>query len=498
MNRRRALIGYAVFGPLIFLSAYDLTGINAFAQAGRVVTTLALLAVAEPFFVALPRRPLFGCFVSTLLLFAVWLLQPLSALLFADGSAALLSMRETLYAAIWCSVLWIAFLSIRDRDDLLFAIRLVDWLGIAIALSVYAAVAAQRFGIVLGDVQESEYGLRVFGPLGDMVTYVLLLFLFRELSRGAWARFAFYLPPFLVGGTRGALGALFAGLLAAAAFEAIRFARRKPLAVSRGRLMAAFLGALFVLGSLFFSAPGQSLLERFGNLDSLGDDSSSAARWRTIDFSWQLFAAHPILGIGPGGYATHVENEGLTWSHEDSEDPDDPGQRLFDMEFNTAAQNQVSQIAAETGSVGLLMFALWCFVALHTLHRASSSNDTELAAFFAGAEIYAIAILIGTQWTCYLMDKSSMVYVLFLVIGLADRATADDGDVRSPARVGASAAPPPARVVAAARTACGWQPKAANRWPLRHHGKRRGGFVFVSCAPPPRDARLAHRWGKRR
>jgi O-antigen ligase/polysaccharide polymerase Wzy-like membrane protein len=498
MHLRRYLIGYAVFGPLMFLSAYDLTGINAFAQAGRVVTTLALLAVAEPFFAVLPRRAPSTCFTLTLLLFALWLLQPLTALLFADAPAALLSMREALYAAIWCSVLWIVFLAIRDREDLLFAIRLVDWLGIAIALSVYAAFAAQRFGIVLGDVQESEYGLRVFGPLGDMVTYVLLLFLFRELARGGWPRFAFYLPPFLVGGTRGALGALFAGLLAAAAFEGVRLARRRPLALGRGRLSAILLGAGVVLGSLFFSAPGQSLLERFDNIDSLGEDSSSAARWRTIELSWQLFAAHPVLGIGPGGYATHVENGGLTWSHQDSGDPDEPGQRLFSIEFNTAAQNQVSQLAAETGSVGLLMFALWCSVAMRTLHRASSSSDPQLGAFFAGAEIYAIAILIGTQWTCYLMDKSSMAYVLFLVIGLADRATVRAADACNAVDVGALVAPRPAPIERAPLRACGWQPKAANRWTLGRHGKARGGLVFVSCALPPRDGRLASRWGKRR
>jgi hypothetical protein len=431
-----SFVAYAVFGPLAFLSAYYVGGSNGATQAGRVVTMLVLLALAEPFLTVLPRRSASTPFSLSLLLFASWLVQPLAGLLAGDSPSALLAAREAFYAAIWCSSLWIVFLAIRGRDDLLLAIRLVDWLGIGVALSVYAAFVGLRFGVVLGDVQESEGALRVFGPLGDMVTYALLLFLFRELARGAWLRFAFFLPAFLFGRTRGALIALFVGLLAAGAFEVVRLARRQPLGGGRGRIMPLLVGCALVVASLLFSAPGRGLLERFAHLDPYGEDSASAARRRSIRLSWELFAGHPVLGIGPGGYARYVEDQGLGWSHEDAGDPSLPGTRRFNFEFSTAAQNQLSQLAAETGALGLVVFLAWSAVALRTLHRAAAIADPDVGPFFAGAELYAIAILVGTQSTCYLSDKSSIAYLLFLVIGLADRVV--PVAVRSPRAVPAS------------------------------------------------------------
>lgn len=421
MHGRRIFIAYAIFGPLAFLSAYYVTGINDFAQLGRVATALVLLALAERFFRVLPRRSALAPFTATLLLCATWLVQPLSTLLLGSGTAGLLGLREALYTAIWLAGIWIAFLAIEERDDAVLAIRLLDWLGILIAASVYLALAAHRFGVTFGDVQESAYGLRVFGPLGDMVTYVLLLFLFRELARGAWPRFAIYLPAFLLGRTRGALGALLVGLLAAAALEAWRLVRRERAVRGRSRVLPLVTCGAIVLAGLFFSEAGRGLLERFASIDVLGGDTSSAARWRTIELSWQLFAEHPLLGVGPGGYAAYVENEGLSWSYVDAEDPRLPGRRRFHLEFTTAAQNQISQLAAETGALGLLAFLAWSAIALRTLHRAATSDDRELATFFAGAELYAIAILIGTQSTCYLMDKSSIAYLLLLTVGMADR-----------------------------------------------------------------------------
>ncbi|MEW6268683.1 MAG: O-antigen ligase family protein, partial [Thermodesulfobacteriota bacterium] len=235
--------------------------------------------------------------------------------------------------------------------------------------------------------------------------------------------------------TRGALVALFVGLLAAAVFEALEVLRRERRARGRARFLPILAGGAIVVASLFLSEPGRGLLERFGSIDALGEDPSSAARWRTVKLSWQLFAEHPLLGVGPGGYAVFVESEGLSWSHVDAEDPRLPGTRRFNLEFTSAAQNQLSQLAAETGALGLVVFAVWCAVALRTLQRARASGDPQLATFFAGAELYVIAVVIGTQSTCYLMDKSSIAYLLFLVVGMADRV------VGEPRRLPASAAP---------------------------------------------------------
>lgn len=461
MTNRRTLLAWAVFGPLAVLAAYTLTGVNAFVQGGRLLAAMVLLLLAEPFLRQL-ARPSYGIvFKVTLVLFLSWALRPLADLLGGEGSGALLALRETLYLAIWCSVLWVVYLAIRDRADLDFAIRLVDLLGIVIASSVYLALAGQSIGFTIGDVQESELGLRVFGPFGDMVTYVLLLFVFREFERGSWLRFAFYLVPFLAGRTRGALLALVIGLGFAGLLRLLPMLKRDARRRGYGRAAPLLVGSALLVGFLVFSTAGRGLLERFDRLDALGTDPSSATRMRSIALSWEIFGDNPVLGVGPGGYAAFVESEGLAWSFEDDGSAHGGGHRRFDLEYASLAQNQLAQLAAETGVVGVGVFLVWCFLALRTLDRAARSPDPHLAAFFAAAELYAIAILVGTQATCYLLDKSSIAYVLFLVAGMADRVAI--GPVRVPA--GAS----PVHVVASAHGR--WSTYSSHPEPSQPHGR---------------------------
>lgn len=426
-RRDRLLVSYCLFVPLTTTALYYVTGLNEFGQIGRVATVLVLLVLAVPWRRRLARERLWSVFTFTLVLFGSWMVQPLVELFTGSPAAAFRGLRWALYTAIWCAPVWILSVTIHTLDDLRRAVRLADYLGVLVAGSVYVTAVAYSFGYRLGDVVETGETGRIFGPLGDMVTFCLLLFLLRELARRQWARFAFYLVPFLLGRTRGALLALAVGLAAYGVTQvaaAIRRARTGDLFLH----VATCLVALAIVGAaLAHTALGRRALERFETLPAFLDDHSLAGRLDGIWYSGQVFAAHPVLGVGPGGYQEVVLEQDLGWSHEDRPGAAAVRNRLA---LSTSVQNQLAHVATESGLVGLATFLPWCVLLLRTGQRATAVADPRLRDFMVGGQLFLVAILLGTQTATYLGDKSSIVFLVCVVAALAERATRAPAAVR--------------------------------------------------------------------
>lgn len=434
--RRRAarrpdlLLGFAVFAPLALVAAYNLTGENGLARGFRILAAGVVLWSAAGLWRTGRRLGLAHPYRATAALLVLFLIEPTWRLVTGDLEAALRGARFVLYMALWCSPLWLSFVAVGDAAALRRAVGRVDLLGVLVGGSVYLAAALHRIGVSFGDVVGGGGLPRVFGPFGDMVGYLLVFFALREIVRRSWGRFGFFLGALVLGRTRGVLIAFAVGL-AAIAWASIRAAFRAGHGWELLRRFAAVaVGAALAAGVLAYSPVGRAYLERFGPWDALVE-TGFAGRLRTFELSLELFRRHPWLGIGPEAFASLVEREDLAWSHEDL------GQgrgREGRLAYATTAQNQILQVAAESGIVGLLGFVLWAAVALRTTRRACEVPGAELRDFLIAVHGFAWAILVGLQSAVYLIDKSSIAALLMLLLGLASRVAISPA--ARPARLG--------------------------------------------------------------
>jgi O-antigen ligase len=413
----RFALRWAVAAPLVFISIGNLTKRTELGELGRGATMLVLLGFAERFVRRLERDPPSALFSVTTWLFCAWLVHPLAQLVLGSPEQALLEAREVLYLAVWCAPLWLVSLAVPTTDELRTLVRWLDGLGLALAASVLAAYASHGTAWQLGEVYESGDGLRAFGPLGDMVSYCLLLFVGIELARRRWSRFALFLGAALLGQTRGVVAALVVGLLAAAVVPG-RERRADGKTKRTARTIAVLLGGAGLAAWLFWTPAGQQTLERFGDGTTLFYEGELGGRLRSMRFAAERFVESPILGLGPGGYGEAVARENLGWSF----DPAKPGAaRGSEAIYAGSAENQLLHTAAETGLVGVVALVLWAAVALRTAARATAIPDPALKRFFQGVFLYCVMVLVGTQSAVYLLDKSGIVLLLCVVLGAAER-----------------------------------------------------------------------------
>lgn len=408
---------WVVAAPLAFTAAGNLAKRGELGEIGRAATMLLLVGFAERFVRRLESDRHGALFPMTVFLFLAWFAHPLVQLLAGSPERALLEAREVLYLAVWCSPLWIVSLAVPTSAELRVLVRWLDGLGLVLAVSVLAAFASHGTAWQLGEVYESGDGLRAFGPLGDMVSYSLLLFVGLELVRRRWTRFALFLVTALLGQTRGVVAGLVVGLLASLVVPG-----RERAAASGARwptrLFAGAVAAVALAAALLLTPAGAQTLERFGDWTTLFHEGQFGGRLRSIRFAADQFFANPILGLGPGGYSDLVARENLGWSY-------DPGThgvgRGPEAVYAGSAENQLVQTASETGLVGLAALLLWAAAGVRTVARATRIPDPDLKRFFQGAFVYCLVVFVGIQSAVYMLDKSAIVLLLCIVLGAAER-----------------------------------------------------------------------------
>jgi len=434
---RRWLIEFAVFGPPLVLVVSALTGRNAVGQAGRVASSIAL-ALVSPGILRVLRDPARAPLaVATALLFLAMLPQPLTVLSAGHFDLAARGVREVLYGAIWCGSFWLAYVGARSPARMRLVVQRVDTLGTLIAALVYAALAATAMGARFGEIIDSPGEVRTFGPLGDATPYLLLFFIFREIIRRRWLRLSLFVAPFLVGVPRGATLAFAVGFGYLIATDVLRALRRASSRQLVRTLTVAAVVAIAFAGSLRFTDAGDKLVRRFASALAAGGAAALGDRLPSMRRAWGVFDAHPWIGIGPAGYQRHVSDLGLAIEPAESRRRLDPSRAGRPLELEIAsAQNQGLQIAAESGAVGLLFYAAFCLVALRTVRRACRGGDRDATEFFRAIDVFVVAVLFGVQTTVWILDKASLGFLTFLLLGLALRQTVLVADRVARLRVG--------------------------------------------------------------
>lgn len=151
------------------------------------------------------------------------------------------------------------------------------------------------------------------------------------------------------------------------------------------------------------------------------EDSALRGRISEMVAAWQMFADHPILGIGYGNYETHYHRYAR-------------GIALDGRREERQAHSLYLEVAAETGLVGLAAFGVLIAYAMSSILRAravlfQSGRDAEAQT----ATAFAIALFGYLAGSVFL--HLSYPRYFWLLVGIAIAARGTVAAQRAPARV---------------------------------------------------------------
>jgi len=301
-------------------------------------------------------------------------------------------------------------------STLVISATLLSLLGIYQTLSGnygrwFGGFARVKNAQIYGDVFQP----RIAGPLGDPNFFAQILLLAVPVALfGAWE---------LRGKTRW-LSAGCAAIIVAATL--LTYSRGGMLALAVVFVLALIahrvdrrrlIGGAAALLVLLLILPA-SLTRRFvtielilpGNGEAIHRDSSFEKRKLLTATAWVMFKSNPLLGVGGGNYTVWFDHYAEQVGSE-ARGYDDPGEVHY-------PHNLLLEIAAETGIVGLIIFAAVVAVTLahfRAANRALSEDGFKEAAAAAKAlELAVIGYLISS-----LFLHGHFQRYLWLMFGLA-------------------------------------------------------------------------------
>lgn len=241
---------------------------------------------------------------------------------------------------------------------------------------------------IWGDVFEE----RIAGPLGDpnFFAQILVVLVPIGLALAAESK-SLYARALALGATALILGGAVLTYSRGGAV-ALGVVLLLTLASRRVRPRHVALWALAVALLLLLTPP--ELIGRLGTIgevlpsgeEVLDPDSSFQERKLYALTAWEMFVDHPVLGVGPGNYTVrygeYAEQVGFS-----ARDYEQPGEAHF-------PHNLYLEMAAETGLVGLALFAgaaVAAFVALRRAHGTLLARGDAVSADLARAFEIALA-----------------------------------------------------------------------------------------------------------
>lgn len=315
-----------------------------------------------------------------------------------------LFLQEKSLAATF--VLFSIFLGVhfiaRTRADISTALTSLDFGGLVIATSIYLALGLHFFGFAFGEVQVFKDGeIRVFGPLGDQVGFILTLFVIRSLVHRNWVLCGLHMGALFLTATRGALITL-----------GVAFVLMFALYVSKPRkVYRKSLATLVIAMPIFFAVLvgfGSFLVERFVNPERLLHGVKT--RTASMQLGLLVFMDNPILGVGFSGFQEAV------WRYSPESYFD-----VFLENYVSTAANQAVHTAAEGGIVGLVMLTLLLmaiFLRTRRMMKAvgpAEGHEREIRSMW----IWMLAFVMGNQSAVWMLPESLLGYLFFLVAALA-------------------------------------------------------------------------------
>ena len=307
-----------------------------------------------------------------------------------------------------------------------------DYLG-------FAQVSSAAFGTG-GSLQR-----RLAGPLGDQNRYAQILLVLIPIGLFlVWSARSKLLMALAAGATAlTVVGVALTFSRGAAVGFAVMLVVGTALRYIKLRQAAVIVAGLVLLLALFPAY--QSRLSWLGSLSvkqgtqSQADTSNLRSRATEVLVAVQVFADHPILGVGPGQFPTYYRPY---------------AERAYSSFLDIRAQNSnrkahdlYAGIAAETGILGLFFFLAIVFVTLRDLARARKRSlrrsRPELAGM-ATSFFLAIVAYLGSGVFLHLAYQRYLWLLLALAGAAASVALRDTGDIRSePAAASPHALGPP-------------------------------------------------------
>jgi len=299
------------------------------------------------------------------------------------------------------SVFFLFPYSIRTTEELLLARKMFDYVGYAVASTVYLSFVVFGIGMELGEVQSSEEIVRYFGFIGDQVGFIILFFIFKKIIDRSWIGTVFLAGALFATGTRGAFVALSVGLVI------ILVQMRSQLSLSRRKM-----GILIMVLTIFVSI---MVVQDFGGSRSrfLGYhlETGLTQRLVTMKLAGVMFIDNIIAGVGYTGFR-HLALDYGAW-HEFS------SLLYFSPKFIATAGNQFLQAATDAGILGLVSFGYMSIVFLRTLKKAAKTTVKQTQNDMSAGYVWLLSLLFGNLTAAWLLPSSLISYFLWIILGFA-------------------------------------------------------------------------------
>lgn len=336
----------------------------------------------------------------------VWLyLVSLFSVQYFGWATARQELIQLTFAVLWLSIIIIMQPLIRVQRDLHSTVKVLRVFGIVCGASVYAGLIANQFGINFGEIdQESRDSfIRYFGPIGDQVGFILILFAIIALCYQRWLEFAFYVGAIVLTGTRGAMIALVIG----ATWNFFAYRRNS------GGLFDLFRRVLtvsLVMGTIVIvtvSTLGTATRERLLTRTSFFEGISSRAE--VFSLAVEIFRSYPITGVGYGGFRYTQVKVG---------EAANAGTKSDENRGIYFVQNQILQFATDGGIICFILYAGFAISVIrlsrHVIFHALPADKRALAGF----ESFLVASFIGNQSAVWFVSEAASGYMIMMAAGV--------------------------------------------------------------------------------
>jgi O-antigen ligase len=397
------LAGSLVFVTLVLLGAYSIT-VPALQFVMYGICLMAVLPHVGPFVASLGHS---SANLSLVLVFTTLAMSTSVAFASVPSAEVILQAKALAATAVWASIYIVTFSSPRTSGDVLRLTRWISSICLLVTASVYLSALLHLWGLRFGEVLEFRDGtFRAFGPLGDNVSFLLVLPILISLVGSRPMMFGVHLGALLLTATRGAALCLVIGLIAYLLMAAA--GRIRPT----GTRMRWSVVAIAV-GCVVWLSPVSAVL-----IGRLATPSLRPMAWQ---MGINAVQDNPLLGIGFNGFSNSRPAVAEDWIT--------PLQAENGL---SRTMNQYIQTAADGGVVALTCLLLFVFYTCRNAIRVIGWRSATPQ--LVGLQLWLIAVLAGNQGSIWLLSSTASGFVIFAVAGLAARASALAAEQAAPAR----------------------------------------------------------------
>jgi len=308
----------------------------------------------------------------------------------------LIELSSYLRLILLFTVYYILYYSINNSTKLSISLRAFHIIGYLIALTVYSSfIIYVTTGIKFGEIHDSRELIRFFGPIGDQVGFILIVFAFKEFLDKNLMRSIFFTLPILATGTRGAIIALLFGIF-------YIFIKKIDWKSTFLIFILVFSIITLILGTGF----GQMVSARFFNADVFEEGFSQ--RTFSMGIGISIFFDNLLTGIGYNGFHIIAQEYDV-----------DEAVKRFGLSTIANSTNQYIQIATDAGVSGLIVYILLLMSFYRKFQDAAGQTGTKDNNLFIAGKIWLISLLLANQTAVWIVPGTLIGYLFLILLSLA-------------------------------------------------------------------------------